>query len=153
MPKTAVALFENSKFVEQVIGEAEVLGFPRNSVRVLGEPLDFAVHGIMSIPEIDFELELIRELERIGATKSEAEAYAQGVRHGGVLVFATGPNERVDAIAESMNRYSAIEIEETQGPEPQLPSLIRESSIATAEPSVQTGRIRHSGGGASLFVW
>lgn len=47
----------------------------------------------MSFPRLDFETELIRELTKIGATKAEAQAYVEGLRRGGALVFATGSDE------------------------------------------------------------
>jgi hypothetical protein len=151
--KTAVGLFDNPKLVNQTIAEVESIGLPRNHIHALGEPLDFAVTGIMEIPHIEFELELMRELRRIGTTRAEAEAYVEGVRHGRVLVFATGADDKVYAAAEIMNRRGAVEIEEVQGSEPHLPSLIRQGSVATAEPDVQAGRIRQAGGGACCFVW
>jgi hypothetical protein len=151
--KTAVGLFDNPKLVKQVISEVETIGLPRNHIHALGEPMDFAVTGIMEIAHVEFELELVRELQRIGTTRAEAETYVQGVRHGNVLVFATGPDDTVDAAAGIMNTHGAVEIEEVRGPEPHLPSLIRQGSVAIAEPDVQTGRIRQAGGGACCFVW
>jgi len=152
--KTAVGLFANTKLVNQVIGEIETIGLPRNHIRSVGEPLDFAVTGVMEIAHIDFELELMRELKRIGTTKTEAETFVEGVRHGKVLVFATGPDDKADAAAEIMNRRGAMEIEEVRGTsELHLPSLIRGTSVVTTEPEVQTGRVRQAGGGACCFVW
>jgi len=152
--KTAVGLFDNPRLVNQVIGEIETIGLPRNHIHSVGEPLDFAVTGVMEIAHIDFEVELMRELKRIGTTKSEAENFIQGVRHGNILVFATGPDDKVDAAAQIMNRRGALEIEEVSGnAEPHLPSLVRGSPIAAAEPEIQTGRVRQAGGGARFFVW
>lgn len=113
MPKTAVGLFENSGPVDDVVREIEALGFPRREVRTLDEPANFEVTGVMSFPRLDFEVDLIRELTRIGATKMEAQDYAKGLRRGGALVFATGSNEKVDDAAEMMNRHGAIEVEDS----------------------------------------
>ena len=153
MPKTAVGLFLEREPMGKAIEEMEALGLPRNEVRVLGEPLDFAVPGITSIAHIDFEVDLARELIRIGATKEEAEAYLQGIRRGGELVFATGPNDKVDAAAAVMNRHGAVEVEEVSGPEPHLPTLNRTGTQPLQEPGIQSGRIRQPGGGACVFVW
>ena len=101
--------------VDDVVREIEALGFPRREVRTLDEPANFEVTGVMSFPRLDFEVDLIRELTRIGATKMEAQDYAEGLRRGGALVFATGSNEKVDDAAEMMNRHGAIEIEEIIG--------------------------------------
>jgi acylphosphatase len=153
MPKTAVSLFRNREAAEEVVRDIESIGFPRNEVRTLGEPLDFGVTGVTSIPEIDFEVELFRELTRIGATKQDVEAYVDGVRRGGVLVLATGSDEKVDRAAEIMNRHGAADTEEISGPEPHLPSLARGSEAPTRGSQVQTGRVREPGAGATFFVW
>jgi hypothetical protein len=75
MPKTTVGLFENPGLVDDVVREIEALGFPRREVRSLQEPATFEVTGVMSFPRLDFEVDSIRELTRIGATKAEAQAY------------------------------------------------------------------------------
>jgi hypothetical protein len=153
MPKTVVGLFENPGLVDGVVREIEALGFPRKEVRTLAEPATFDVAGVMSFPRLDFEVELIRELTRIGATKAEAQAYVKGLRRGGALVFATGSDERVEAAANIMNRDGAVEIEESIGPEPQLPGVTRESMTPMRDSPVLAGRIREPGRGACFFVW
>ena len=153
MPKTAVGLFENPRLVDEVVGEIETLGFPRKEVRTLEEPATFEVTGVMSFPRLDFEVELSRELTRIGATKAEAQAYIKGLRRGGALVFATGSDDRVDAAAEIMNQHGAVQIEETSGPEPQLPGVVRENMTPIRDRPVLAGRIREPGSGAAFFVW
>jgi hypothetical protein len=153
MPKTVVGLFENPDLVDGVVREIEALGFPRKEVRTLAEPATFEVTGVMSFARLDFEVDLIRGLTRIGATKAEGQAYVQGLRRGGALVLATGSDDRVETAANIMNRDGAVEIEESSGPEPQLPGVVRESTTAIRDSSVQAGRIREPGGGASLFVW
>jgi hypothetical protein len=153
MPKTTVGLFENPGVIDDVVREIEALGLPRNEVRVIDEPATFEVSGVMSFARLDFEVELARELTRIGATKSEAQAYVEGLRHGGALVFATGSDDKVDRAADIMNRRGAVEIEETSGPEPHLPSVSHETATPMFQSSVMTGRIRQPGGGACMFVW
>jgi hypothetical protein len=153
MPKTAVGLFKNAGAVNQVVREIEAIGLPRNEVRTVGEPLDLGATGVMSIPRIDFEVELFRELTRMGATKSAAETYVDGVRRGGVLVFATGSDVRVDQAAEIMNRHGAVETEEDAALEPHLHTANRSGATTSLESPVQAGRKRQSGGGACFFVW
>jgi hypothetical protein len=153
MPKTAVGLFENPDPVDGVVREIEALGFPRKSVRALSEPATFEVTGVMSFARLDFEVDLIRELTRIGAAKAESQAYVEGLRRGGVLVFATGSDERVETAADIMNRHGAIEIEENSGPEPQLHGVVHESMTPMRTGSVQAGRVREPGDGVGLFVW
>jgi hypothetical protein len=83
MPRTAIGLFENPDLVDDVVREIEALGFPRKQVRTQEEPATFDVTGVMSFPRLDFEVDLIRELTRIGATKAEARAYVEGLHRGG----------------------------------------------------------------------
>jgi hypothetical protein len=45
--------------------------------------------GLMSTPHTDFEVGLARDLTAFGVLKADAEDYVQGVRRGGVMVFAT----------------------------------------------------------------
>jgi len=154
MSKTAVGLFENPGVADQVAHDLDTSAFPRNEVRILGEPLSMAVTGDTSTPRTDFEVGLNRELRTIGASDREAEAYVQGVRRGGVIVFATGSSEAVDNATEVMNRHGAIEVEELIGSEPgSSGSLTGESLPPMQVSSDQTGRIRQSGGGARMFAW
>jgi hypothetical protein len=153
MPKTAVGLFENSGLVDDVVRDIEALGFPRKEVRSVEEPASFDVTGVMSFPRLDFEVDLARELTRIGATKAESQAYLEGLRRGGALVFATGSDERVGTAADVMNRRGAVEIEEANGPEPQLSGVVHENMTPMRSSPVQAGRVREPGGGAGLFVW
>lgn len=153
MPKTAVGLFENPRLVDEVVSEIETLGFPRKEVRTLEEPETFEVTGVMSFPRLDFEVELSRELTRIGATNAEALAYIKGLRRGGALVFATGADDKVDAAAEIMNQHGAVEIEESSGPEPQLPVVPHENMTPIRDHPILAGRIREPGSGAAFFVW
>jgi hypothetical protein len=149
MARAAVGLFENSQSVDGIIHDLEASGFPRNDSRVLSEPQDMAGSGTMSIPHTDFEVDFIRELRTAGAAEADAEAYVRGLRGGGVIVFASGSDEKVDTAAEIMNRHCAVELEELRASEPHLHS----SMTPGRSSSGQTGRIRSSSGGARLFVW
>lgn len=154
MPKTAVGLFKNPDLVDDVVREIAALGFPRNEVRTLEEPETFEVTGVMSFARLDFEVHLNRTLNTIGATEAEAQAYVEGLRRGGALVFATGSDEKVDAAAAVLNRRGAVGIEETRGPEPDLPRVIRDSGAPVRDPldlAGQVGRIPPRG--AAYFAW
>jgi hypothetical protein len=153
MPTTAVGLFENPELVNDAIREIEALGFPRQEVRSVKEPASFDATGIMSFPRLDFEVDLSRELTRIGATEPESRAYVEGLRRGGALAFATGSDEQVKAAGNVMNRHGAIEVEDVSGSEPQLPHVSHENMTPVREGSVMAGRIRQLGGGAAFFVW
>jgi hypothetical protein len=151
--RTAVGLFENQALADEVVHDLEAGGLSGNDVRVLREPRDMAVTGLMSTPRSDFQEDLFRDLRAIGATEQEAGAYVQGVRRGAVLVFASGSDARVDAAAEIMNRHSPVEVEELTGGELYLPSMIGEETTSIHNSSVQAGRERSSGTGARVFVW
>ena len=156
MPKTAVALFENPRLLGDVVREIQALGFPQKEVRTLKEPETFEVTGVMSFPRVEFEDDLIRELNRItriGATNAEAEVYVDGLRHGGALVFATGSDQKAQAAAKIMNQHGALDLEETSGQEPDLPYEAHESMSPSRDSLVLAGRVRESAGGACLFVW
>ncbi len=152
MPKTAVGLFENPGLVDEVVREIEAHGLPRREVRTLTEPATFEVTGVMSFPRLDYEIDLKRELSRIGATTAEAQAYVEGLRRGGALVFATGSEESVKTAADIMNRHGAVEIEEVSGTEPHLPGVVRENMSPIRDSPALAGRVRERGGTA-FFVW
>ncbi len=152
MPKTVVGLFKKPGQVDEVIREIEGLGFPRKDVHALAEPATFPVTGVMSFARLDFEVELMRELTRIGATPAESQAYVDGMRRGGALVMATGSDERVDAAADVINRHGAVGIEETSGAQPRLPAVVREGTNPTRTSAVLAGRVREPEG-ATFFVW
>ena len=153
MSKTAVGLFQNPSIADRVVQDLDASAFPRNEIRILGEPREMPGDGLMSTPRTDFEVGLNRELRAIGASNEEANAYVQGVRRGGVLVFATGSNMRVDTAAEIMNRHDAIEVDELVGSELRTDSLAGEIKTPIQASSSQTGRINQLGGGARMFVW
>ena len=153
MSKTAVGLFGNPALANQVVTALGASAFPSNDIRILGEPLDMAGSGVLGIPNIDFEVSLNRELRTIGATGPEAEAYVQGVRHGGVLVFATGSNEKVDIAANIMNRHGSLELEKLSGKESLPGDMVEENVTPIHDDSMQTGRVRQAGAGARVFVW
>jgi hypothetical protein len=153
MSKTAVGLFENRGVADQVVQDLEVSGFPRNDVRTLSESRDMTVTGVMSTPRHDFQVDLDGDLRAIGATEPEAKAYVQGVRQGGVLVFASGLDERIAAAAEIMNRHNPMEVEELTGGELNLPSSSGRGMASVRDSSVHAGRGgRYPGAGARVYV-
>ena len=153
MAKTAVGLFENSELADEVVRDLEATGFLRTDVRILKEPLEMAGSGLMSTPHTDFEVELTRDLTAFGLLEGDAEAYVQGVRRGGVMVFATGLGKKADTATEIMNRHGAVELEEISALRPELPSADHGEQPPVHDLSVQTGRFRSPVSGARLFVW
>jgi hypothetical protein len=110
--------------------------------------------GLMSTPHADFEVDLVRDLTAFGVVEGDAEAYVEGVRRGGVMVFATGTGKNADQAAEIMNSHGALEIEKISATRPALPNAAEiDEKIPVRDPSTQTGRVRSAGSGARLFVW
>jgi hypothetical protein len=153
MTHTAVGLFKNGNFAEEAVNELVAAGIASNEVRVLAEPRYMPVKGALSTPEIDFCAELAQDLRAMGATEDEAQVYVQGVRVGGVLVFANGSVEQVEKSAEIMSLHQGAKVEELTGVEAVVHCVAHESAIPAHGYSVQTGRVRHSGNGARIFVW
>lgn len=153
MARTAVGLFSNFHLVDEVVHDLEANGFPRKKILILGEPSGMRNAGAMSIPRTDFEVDLIRELRGIGAAERDADAYVQGVRSGGAIVFATASDERAGFAAEIMNRHNPEQIEELCAAESNPPGTGRDYTTRAHDVSVQSGRVRYTGGGARLFIW
>jgi len=153
MAKTAVGLFENSGSANGVVRDLTATGFLEKDIRVLGEPVEMPGSGVMSTPHTDFEVGLIRDLRAFGVVEADAEGYVQGVRRGGVMVFATGTGKNADQAADIMNCHGALEIEKISAPRPALPNAEIDEEIPVRDPSTQIGRVRSPGSGARLFVW
>src|SRR5271170_4403977 len=139
MARTAVGLFENSELADEVVRDLEATGFLRTDVRILKEPLEMAGSGLMSTPHTDFEVGLTRDLTAFGLLEADAEDYVQGVRRGGVMVFATGSGNKAEAATEIMNRHGAVEIEKISASRPELPNADHGEDPPARDPSVQTG--------------
>ncbi len=134
MAKTAVGLFESSGSADEVVRDLEASGFLRKDVRILKEPLEMAGSGLTSTPHTDFEVGLTRDLTAFGVLEADAEDYVQGVRRGGVMVFATGSGDKAQAATEIMNRHGAVEVEKISASRPELP---RETLIKSREKPQQ----------------
>jgi hypothetical protein len=142
MTHTAVGLFKNGNFAEQAVKELTSAGIASSDVRVLAEPRYMPVKGALSTPEVDFCAELTQDLRAMGATDEEAQIYVQGVRAGGMLVFANGSVEQIEKWAEIMNRHQGAKVEELTGVEAAVHCVAHESAITAHGYSVQTGRVR-----------
>lgn len=153
MPKTAVALFKNPTVAQGVVAEIERLGIPKKETVTLEEPGMFPVNGVMNFNRLDYEVELGLALTQIGASSAQQEAYVKGLRNGGALVLASGPDQKMEAAIEIMNRQGAVSLEESDHPEPALPEPDLDDITTDRDAPVQAGRIRETSSGAQLFVW
>ena len=155
MKKTALGLFPKGVDIGAVVREIEALGFSRNEIQTAEEPASPQVTGVMSFPRLEYEVELGRALNRMGASRQEIEAYIDGIRRGGAVVFATDEDEKkVNAAGDVMEQWGAQEIEATVSAAPNLPASQYPSvTSVTQNRPVQSGRVRQSNGGARFFVW
>lgn len=80
------------------------------------------VSGPMSTPRNDFQVSLMRDLVAIGTAEEEAKAYVEDLRRGETLVFASGPEEKIEAAAAIMNRRGPAEAQELMEGERHLPA-------------------------------
>ena len=149
MARTAVGLFLDGRVAEEVIRDLEASGFARQDVHVVDEAFCMIEPGAMSIAHIHFEADLIRMLRSIGASEVDAECYVEGLRRG---VRSFSLRHRTRRQIEVMNRHNPAEAEELAATAPHLSgehrAMFHDHAAAT-----QSGRVRSSGGGASLFVW
>lgn len=160
MPRIAIGLFEDPTVAKNLVATLERTGVDRGSIRMIAEPIamtDNEANPGMSLTHTEFELDLIRDLMKMGVQRREAQAYREGVRRGGVLVMARGPDELVDAAAEAMNRSGAAQVGELAsraGAQGAGSHAYRGTEdLPFAGETGQAGRIRYSGGGARVFVW
>jgi len=110
MARTAVGLFDNSELADEVARDLDTAGFLQKDIRVLSEPREMPGSGLMSTPHADFEVALTRDLTAFGILEADAEDYVQGVRRGGVMVFATGSGDKAQVATDIMNRHGAVEV-------------------------------------------
>lgn len=70
-------------------------------------------------------------------TEPETQAYIQGVREGGVLVFANDSDEQVEKFAEIMNRQQAASVDEFAGTERDISESPHECTLPIGADSAQ----------------
>jgi hypothetical protein len=153
MTHTAIGLFPNSTDAEQAITELKAAGIAASDLRVAAEPRYMQVSNPLSTPGMDFCTDLALDLRAIGVTEPETQAFIQGVRNGGVLVYANGSIEQAEKFAGIMNCHHAVNVEEITGIEPALAEALHESAIPTDVDCAQAGRVRYAGSGARMFTW
>ena len=153
MTHTAIGLFPNSASAEQATSELKAAGIAANDLRVAAEPRYMPVSSPLSTPGMDFCTDLALDLRAMGVAEPETQAYIQGVRNGGVLVYANGSIEQVEKFADIMNRHHAVGVGDISGMEPALAEVLPETAIPADVDCAQAGGVRYSGSGARMFTW
>ncbi len=149
MAETAVGLFEEAKYAEEVASVLRENGFSPSSIRVLSKPTGISV---TSTPSVDFGAALAQDLRSMGATEGECESYVSSVQSGSTLLFVTGTAAEADQAASLMNAHDAIQIEEFAGAVPMLPG-VHLGEIASGSISLKEDRARARSEGAKVFTW
>jgi hypothetical protein len=152
MAETAVGVFEEATYAEEVAGVLRENGLSPNSIRVLSKPIGISVDSATSTPSVDFGAALAQDLRSMGATDGEIESYVSSVQSGCALLFVTGTAAEADRAAALMNAHDAVQIEEFAGAVPMLPA-VHVGETATGSISLKEDRARARSEGAKVFTW
>jgi hypothetical protein len=112
MADTTVGLFEAKTSADAVILALKEAGIPASELRLIVEPEWMPAISTTSVPQTDFEATLLHDLYAVGVPADLAKSYTDALRHGHVLVLATGTSAQALEAAEIMNEYGAIETSE-----------------------------------------
>jgi len=94
MAKTAVALYETLVDSRQVVEELAMSGYSRSDIQVLDQD----------------QSDTFNILVNAGLPEADAEAYRNGLRHGGHLVMLTTTEDMVDAAVYIMESHNSINV-------------------------------------------
>ncbi|HEX8984475.1 MAG TPA: hypothetical protein VF767_03555 [Bryobacteraceae bacterium] len=179
MPTIVIGLFESPAEAETVLRELEATSFSSEDVQILTSrpdieadpPLGGSLDNIgtesglgigTAIASASYYTGIIRTLRGMGVPEDESEDYSEGVRRGGALVIVKSGEERADAVADLLNHYHAIHVDEratewsAAGWKRQFARAGQERGLSPHHmqtESVQVGRTRSDAGGARVFVW
>ena len=153
MTHTALGLFRNATDADIVVTELKAAGFSAGDVRIAAEPRYMPVSSPLSTPGMDFCEDLALNLRAIGVPEPVTQAYIQGVRDGGSLLFASGSAEQVEKAVEIMNHHPVVTVEELKALQLDIRELPHEKAIAHEVSTGQAGRVRYAGSGARMFAW
>jgi len=152
MVETAVGLFEQPGTADTVANALRANGFPTSGIRVLSKPAAMPLESATSTPSVDFVAALSRNLHSMGATDSECNTYLERLRHGNVLVFATGSHDQAESAVGVMNEHEPVEVKEYTSPVPELPPT-RAEEIGAQDISSRIERNREKSEGVRVFSW
>jgi hypothetical protein len=152
MAETAVGLFEHAGTADAVVDALRESGVPSTGIRIVSKPTGMSVDSATSTPSIDFAAGLAQDLSSMGATEPECEAYLDGLRRGGVLVFATGTHAQAETSAGIMNSHGPSELAEFAGAVPSLPG-IHQGDGGGHDITLKAERSRAKSEGARVFTW
>jgi hypothetical protein len=137
MAETAVGLFESKSAADAVIAALDARGIPPEGLRLIVEPEWLPVVSAASAPHTEFEGVLLRDLLAMGISEDQAESYMVALRHGYVLVLATGTNAQANDALAIMNAGDAFDVEEFEE---------REAVLTGVESNNPTNYLMHTEG-------
>jgi uncharacterized protein (TIGR02271 family) len=98
MSKTVTSLFRSPEAAADVVTRLEKLGIGRD---------DITVHT-------GSDSSFVSSLDDLGVPRSDAQAYAEGVRRGGCLVVVECDDEEVDRVTSVMDGEGVLDLDERQ---------------------------------------
>ena len=155
MADTAVGLFEDTFVSDALVAALTAHGLEPRNLRVLAQPKALPVHSESSTPYVDIAAGLALDIRQMGASEFEIEHYIDGLRHGHVILLATGTWEQAYAAVALMNQYGALLLEEYAGAAPVVPgAYLGEVGLKSGVTKSRDLRdVRVVGEGARLFTW
>jgi hypothetical protein len=152
--RTVMGIFDPAVNTGRLVRELQDHGFSRHDILVFGGDPQSEESGEVAEPE-----ELCTLFRNRGVPDVDAGNFAEGVRHGDVVVSVqTMTEEGSDEAADILDRHGAIDIEErvagwqTEGnpeQETEAAALSAETLERSLAPEHQSGRTR----GSRVFVW
>jgi hypothetical protein len=107
MARTVAGLFDGHRTADLVVEHlVQEYGIPRERVRVHAQDPSGAAEA--RSPQDSDQGASLREL---GLPEEEVRAYAEGLRHGRVLVAAQVEDDRVERVVAAYREYGAAELD------------------------------------------
>jgi len=98
MSKTVTCLYQDQQKASEIVSRLEQAGLSRGDISFYSTPSD----------------NLIDDLENDGVPRSDAHAYAEGVRRGGSLVAVECDDDEVDRVIDILDDDGVLDLDEQQ---------------------------------------
>jgi uncharacterized protein (TIGR02271 family) len=98
MSKTVTCLYQDQQKASEIVSRLEQAGLSRGDISFYSTPSD----------------NLIDDLENDGVPRTDAHAYAEGVRRGGSLVAVECDDDEVDRVIDILDDDSVLDLDEQQ---------------------------------------
>src|SRR3712207_3454788 len=98
MSKTVTCLYQDQQKASEIVSRLEQAGLSRGDISFYSTPSD----------------NLIDDLENDGVPRTDAHAYAEGVRRGGSLVAVECDDDEVDRVIDILDDEGVLDLDEQQ---------------------------------------